>query len=109
MFYGCSSLEYLPDISKLNIKKDTDIRMMLGNCSSLKSYPNFSKWNINIPWQINKIKKNNNDINLKGEIKNDILKFIPQMEIKFNSVNDFNKNIISLLKKERNKRNIKNR
>ena len=43
MFYGCSSLKYLPDISKWNITKDTDIRMMLGCCSSLKSYPDFFK------------------------------------------------------------------
>ena len=36
MFYNCSSLEYLPDISKWNLNNVTDISSIFYNCSSLK-------------------------------------------------------------------------
>ena len=45
MFYGCSSLLNLPDISKWNISKVTDMRYMFGGCSSLLNLPDISKWN----------------------------------------------------------------
>ena len=47
MFDGCSSLESLPDISKWNTDKVTDISFMFNKCSSLKSLPDISKWNTN--------------------------------------------------------------
>ena len=74
LFAGCSSLKYLPNISKWNIENTTDISFMFAgctsliclpyisnwntqnitdmnclfyNCSSLKSLPDISKWNIN--------------------------------------------------------------
>ena len=46
MFYGCSSLLSLPDISKWNISKVNDISSMFCGCSSLSSLPDISKWNI---------------------------------------------------------------
>ena len=47
MFYTCRSLPSLPDISKWNINKVTDISYMLYICSSLSSLPDISKWNTN--------------------------------------------------------------
>ena len=44
MFYGCSSLISLPDISKWNTKNVTDMREMFNECSSLISLPDVSKW-----------------------------------------------------------------
>ena len=37
MFYGCSSLESLPDISKWNTSNATNMSSMFKYCSSLKS------------------------------------------------------------------------
>ncbi len=49
MFYGCSSLINLADISYWNITKVTNISCMFYKCSSLKSLAGISKWNtINI-------------------------------------------------------------
>ena len=47
MFYGCSSLISLPDISKWDTKNVTDISSMFEGCSSLISLPDISKWNTN--------------------------------------------------------------
>ena len=44
MFYGCSSLLSLPDISKWNTNKIKDMSWMFSNCSLL-SLPDISKWN----------------------------------------------------------------
>ena len=44
MFYDCSSLSSLPDISKWNVENLLDAFYMFGNCISLKSLPDFSKW-----------------------------------------------------------------
>ena len=45
MFKGCSSLKYLPDLSKWNTEKVINISSMFDGCSSLFSLPNISKWN----------------------------------------------------------------
>ena len=45
MFYGCSSLLSLPDISKWNTSDVIDISGMFYNCSSLTSFLDISKWN----------------------------------------------------------------
>ena len=45
MFYGCSSLSSLPDISKWNTSNVIDMRNMFYGCSSLSSLPDISKWN----------------------------------------------------------------
>ena len=50
MFFGCSSLSSLPDISKLNTNNVTDMSYMFHRCSSLSSLPDISKWNTtNVP------------------------------------------------------------
>ena len=45
LFAGCSSLKYLPNISKCNIKNTTDISLMFGGCTSLIYLPDISNWN----------------------------------------------------------------
>ena len=47
IFDGCSSLSSLPDISKWNTNKVTDMHCMFYGCSSLLSLPDISKWNTN--------------------------------------------------------------
>ena len=47
MFYECSSLSSLPDISKWNTNNVTDMSKMFSKCSSLSSLPDISKWNTN--------------------------------------------------------------
>ena len=49
MFYNCSSLISLPDISKWNTNNIIYMENMFYNCSSLISLPDLSKWNINNP------------------------------------------------------------
>ena len=45
MFYKCSSLLSLPDISKWNTSNVNDMSDMFSGCSSLSSLPDISKWN----------------------------------------------------------------
>ena len=44
MFYDCSSLTNLPDISKWDTKNVTDMNGMFSDCSSLTNLPDISKW-----------------------------------------------------------------
>ena len=46
MFSGCNSLTSLPDISKWNTIKVTNMKSMFCNCKSLTSYSEISKWKI---------------------------------------------------------------
>ena len=78
MFYGCSSLKEIPDISIWNTDNLTEIKDMFYSCYSLLLFPDVSKWNfkniknINIfpsldyyinasSSDYNSISKNNND------------------------------------------------
>ena len=45
MFYGCSSLISLPDISKWNTNNVKHMNSLFFNCSSLIFLPDISKWN----------------------------------------------------------------
>ena len=45
MFYECSSLKSLPDISNWNTSNVIDMSYMFCNCSSLNSLPDISNWN----------------------------------------------------------------
>ena len=47
MFYGCSSLSSLPDISKWNTNNVNYMSNIFKGCSSLSSLPAISKWNTN--------------------------------------------------------------
>ena len=46
MFYNCSSLVSIPDISIWNTKNIIDMDNIFCNCNSLKSLPELSKWDI---------------------------------------------------------------
>ena len=45
IFYNCSFLLSLPDISKWNTNNVKNMNYLFYNCSSLSSLPNISKWN----------------------------------------------------------------
>ena len=47
MFFGCTSLSSLPNISKWNTNKVKNMREIFYNCSSLLNLPDISKWNTN--------------------------------------------------------------
>jgi len=47
LFYGCKSLSSLPDISKWNTNNVKDMSFLFYKCSSLLSLPDISKWNTN--------------------------------------------------------------
>ena len=47
IFAGCSSLQFLPNISEWNINEVRDISNLFHGCSSIISLPDISKWNIN--------------------------------------------------------------
>ena len=47
LFRGCTSLSFLPDISKWNTNKIEDMSYMFSDCESLLLLPDISKWNIN--------------------------------------------------------------
>ena len=44
MFYGCISLKSLPDLSKWDTSKVTDMSGMFTHCRSLTSFPSISNW-----------------------------------------------------------------
>ena len=46
IFCNCSSLEYLPDISNWNTRNVTNMNGLFFDCSNLKSLPDISKWDI---------------------------------------------------------------
>ena len=45
MFQSCRELECLPDISKWDISKVTNMSRLFGHLYHLKSLPDISKWN----------------------------------------------------------------
>ena len=47
MFYQCSKLTSLPNISKWKTNNVTDMSCMFYQCSSLASLPDISNWNTN--------------------------------------------------------------
>ena len=100
MFYNCSSLTSLDDISKWNTDKVTDITMIFYKVPYLNPFPDISKWKCytdkNIPLNYN----DENRIEVNGFVENENLKFIPQIELKFNDVNQFDENLIIMIKNE---------
>ena len=45
MFYGCTSLKSLPDISLWNTSKVINMSNIFNRCENLSSLPDLSKWN----------------------------------------------------------------
>ena len=105
MFYNCSKLKQLFGISDWNTEKVIDITMMFYNCISLNPFPDISKWKCYNNKEIDQNLNNNNmnneyKIEVQGPVGNDILKYIPQIELKFNNVEDFDINLMDEFKKE---------
>ena len=46
LFFGCSSLVCLPDISRWNIKNVISVKNLFFNCHYLQCLPDLSKWNL---------------------------------------------------------------
>ena len=68
LFDGCSSITFLPDISKWDISKLNDISYIFRNCTSLIELPDISKWDTK------------NIININGIFCNCCsLKFLPDI------------------------------
>ena len=44
VFYNCSSLSSLPDISKWNTSNVTNLGYIFSECSQLSSLPDISQW-----------------------------------------------------------------
>ena len=89
MFQNCSSLTSLPDISKWNITKVTDISYLFNKCSKLKKLPDISKWNtenvINMSYLFN-------ECPLLTNLKNIISKWnTPKLINKKNIFNEYSK------------------
>jgi len=100
LFYNCSSLSSLPDISKWNTKKVTSFNLMFAKCASLISIPDISKW------KTKKLKEMNylfsdcfmllfppNISNLNNNFKDDILKAKPDYN-KIKNILNFTEDII---------------
>ena len=47
IFFGCSSLIEIPDISNWNVSKVKDMSYAFSECKSLNLLPNISKWDTN--------------------------------------------------------------
>ena len=62
LFYGCSSLKELPDISKWNTNKINKLNSIFENCSLLTFIPNISKWEFHNKIEINYIFKGCNSL-----------------------------------------------
>ena len=94
MFFDCSSLIHIPNISFWKNDNIINMKGIFQGCSSASSIPDLSKWkcyiienkiNISKENPINNIKKLTlcNTLNTENIIKNDELKFLPQIEICF--------------------------
>ena len=96
MFSDCSSLESIPDLSKWDLSNVTNNNNMFQGCRHdfLKEkifcddYDDKNKYELNI-----KVDKNN-------IIRNDDLKFFPQVELKFNNIDNITKIMIDNIKAE---------
>ena len=105
MFSGCTNLINFGDIANWNTKKLIKMNKFISDCPSLKHIPDISKWEINsknkkkyISSKIDKIssKKGGKEDKTKSWIiEDDNMKFIPQIELNFDKVNEIKKNIIS--------------
>ena len=67
MFYECSSLKNIPDISKWDTSKVTNMSNMFAKCSSLSLIPDISQWNMS---NVNNISNMFKECNLLQTIPN---------------------------------------
>ena len=108
MFSKCMSLKSLPDISKWDISNVKYMPYMFEDCSSLISFPDISNWDFtNVKdfrfmfkgCQKNYLEEIKQNFKLYS-IRNDDLKYLPQIELKFNDANLISINLVDDLKHE---------
>ena len=125
LFSECASLKQLPDISKWNTSSVTEMGKMFSDCTSLNYIPDISGWDFSSVYDKsnmfynckcdflkekifndnNNINSNNNfnlnsNIDKKNIVRNEDLRFFPQIEIKFNNINNITQKMIEELKIE---------
>ena len=69
LFEGCSSLNYLPDISKWDIKRQIHMKNIFNGCSSLNFLPDISKWEINETYYMDYLDSSSSEKREKKENK----------------------------------------
>jgi len=84
MFYGCSSLSSLSDISNWITNKATNMRYMFYECSSLSSLPDISKWNTNNVIDMSGMFYGCSSLSSLPDISNWITKNVTYMSYMFN-------------------------
>ena len=89
LFYECSSLKSIPDISKWKIKNVVNINNIFKGCSSLLSFPDISKWHFN-----NITEKSNINISIENTSSSNY----SSIEDNKNNIDSYNINSSSLLK-----------
>ena len=108
MFEKCLSLLYVPDISKWDISNVTSMVYMFSECTSLTSFPDISSWDLkNVidtrfmfsGCKIDFLEESKNKLK-QFILRNEDLKFLPQIELKFNDVKSITEKLISDLKQE---------
>lgn len=108
MFEKCLSLLYIPDISKWDISNVTSMAYMFSECTSLTNFPDISSWDFkNVKdtrfmfsgCKIDFLEESKNKLN-QFILRNEDLKFLPQIELKFNDVKSITEKLICDLKQE---------
>ena len=108
MFEKCLSLLYVPDISKWDISNVTSMAYMFSECTSLTNFPDISSWDFkNVKdtrfmfsgCKIDFLEESKNKLN-QFILRNEDLKFLPQIELKFNDVKSITEKLICDLKQE---------
>ena len=88
IFYNCSKLSLLSDISYWNTYNVIDINKIFYNCSSLSSIPDISKWNTENLYNIDEMFYNCNSLISLPDIS--------KWEYDFNNITIINNNCLSL-------------
>ena len=91
MFYSCSSLKSLPDISEWNTKNIENLNSIFENCSLLTFIPNISKWKLNRRIKINNIFRGCNSLLIFPDISKwniNIPEYIDNSSFKSNSISN---------------------
>ena len=89
MFFGCSSLKELPDISKWKINSALFLNGMFMECSSLEKFPDISNWKI--------VEKCNKDIIVSFvELYISYNNIFINLEFTIDKINDFIKTFCQL-------------
>ena len=105
MFSKCKSLNKLPNISKWNISKVNLMNRMFSECLALSEIPDITIWDFkNVKKYRNMFQGCSKIVNLRqlylNIIRNDDLKFFPQIKLRFNDICNITEKLIFNLKQE---------